>query len=291
MKLSHVVLIVALSVVTTLAVGKYTGLSGGAGHIAAAKESAYDRVMRTGTLRCGYFFYPKFFEKDVNTGKLSGFYYDLVEEIGRRLSLKIDWTEEVGMANAFEGLKSNRYDAVCVPFTMTPNRARETEFTQPVMMAPYFAYVRADDTRFDHNLKAINDPLIKVAFLEGELSQTVRNEDFPKSQAVSLPNMTDVSQVLLQVEMGKADVAFTEPSTAEPFLTMNPGKLKRVDAPSIRMQAVGLDVGVGEEKLKALLNTTIQSLHSTGFIERLFIKSEKDKDFYYLPTQPWRRVE
>jgi ABC-type amino acid transport substrate-binding protein len=54
------------------------------------KPSAYDRVIVSGTIHCGYFLWPPFIEKNVNTGKLSGLSYDLMEEIGKQLSLKID---------------------------------------------------------------------------------------------------------------------------------------------------------------------------------------------------------
>ncbi|NTU76597.1 MAG: amino acid ABC transporter substrate-binding protein [Alphaproteobacteria bacterium] len=257
MKLLHVVLVVALTIATTLVMQHFTVSSVVQGETSvAAKEPAYERVMRTGTLRCGYLFYPKFIERDPNTNAFSGMWYDLMNEIGKQLSLKIEWTEEVGAANAFDGLKSGRYDAVCVPFNQTPGRARVTEFTAPIIFAPTYAYVRADDTRFDNAYEKINDPSVRFAYMEGEFSQYLKAEKFPKAQTVSLPNLTDVSQVYMQIAMGKADVLTTEPSTIEPFLLNNPGKLKRVVGAPLRLQASGISVGVGEEALKALLDTT-----------------------------------
>jgi len=287
MKLSHLALVVVLSAVTAFVVGTYVSPTA---QTVQAKETAYERVMRTGTLRCGYVFYPEFLARDVNTGIMSGFYYDLLEEIGHRLNIKIEWTEEVGMATAFEGLKTNRYDSICSNFSATPGRARVAEFTEPVLYSPYYAYVRAADTRFDQDLSKINDPSIKVVVLDGELSQTVKAEDFPKAATLSLPNGAEVSQTFLSVEMGKADMTMAEPQAAQTYMDKNPGKIKRAGTAPLRTQIVGLNVAVGEEALKALLNTTIESLHSTGFIERLFIKTPADKEMYFLPAQPWRRA-
>ncbi|MDD5586297.1 MAG: transporter substrate-binding domain-containing protein [Alphaproteobacteria bacterium] len=255
--------------------------------IATANESAYARVMRTGTIRCGYMPYPKFLERDLNTRALSGIMVELMDMIGQQLSLKIDWTEEVGFASAFDGLETGRYDVMCMPFNQTPGRARVTEFTVPVLFAPYYLYARVGDTRFDNAYGKINDPAVKVAILEGELSQTVKKEEFPKAQTISMPDITDISQVLLQVAMGKADAAMTEPSSAEPFLLKNPGKLKRVNGPSLRMQAAGLDVGVGEGELRAMLDTTIRALYATGFIPKLLDKYTTSPDQFFYAAEPW----
>ena len=56
-------LTVLLSVVLSLlAVSIYTG-EGKSG----AKESAYDRVLRTGVLKCGYSVWPPYYTQDPNT--------------------------------------------------------------------------------------------------------------------------------------------------------------------------------------------------------------------------------
>ncbi|MDD3182550.1 MAG: transporter substrate-binding domain-containing protein [Alphaproteobacteria bacterium] len=287
MKLAQLLLIIVLSAGTAFAVGHYAVPSS---EQTQTKETAYQRVMRTGTIRCQYLLYPQFIDRDPNTNKLSGLYVDFIEEMGRRLGLKIEWSVETGVADGLEGLRTGRYDVACIPYNPLPHRARAAEFSIPAFYTPIYTYARADDTRFDNNLKAINDPNITIAAMEGEVAQTIAAEDYPKAKVFTIPNLADVSQVMLNVETGKADVLTTEPSTAERYLAKNPGKLKRVDAPPVRLQSGGVSVAVGEEELKALLNTTIESMLSTGYVERLFIKSEKDKELYLLPAKPWRKA-
>ncbi|HOO50986.1 MAG TPA: hypothetical protein PLK94_06835, partial [Alphaproteobacteria bacterium] len=71
-----------------------------------AKETAYERVIRTGTLRCGYLTYPPLLMKDLKTGEMSGVAHDIMTEIGKRLSLDIEWTEEVGTDVMLQGIAS-----------------------------------------------------------------------------------------------------------------------------------------------------------------------------------------
>lgn len=87
---------------------------------AETKESAYDRVIRTGTIRCGYAISPPVMVQDPNTKKLSGLDYDLWQEIGKDLGLKIEFVEEAGWGNFIEGLRSNRYDAFCTELWPDP---------------------------------------------------------------------------------------------------------------------------------------------------------------------------
>src|ERR1700735_3304508 len=68
--------------------------------------TAYERVMRTGTIRCGYVRWYPYFTKELKTGELSGLNYDAMAAIGEELDLKIEWAEEVGWGNLGEGLKT-----------------------------------------------------------------------------------------------------------------------------------------------------------------------------------------
>ncbi len=112
------------------------------------KESTYDRVMRTGTIRCGYYIWPPFLAKDPNTGKLSGIASDMMDEIGKQLSLKVEWVAEVDTSTMFEGYSTGRYDLVCGPVASTPARARVVDFTIPFAYGSYYLYVKEGDLRF-----------------------------------------------------------------------------------------------------------------------------------------------
>ncbi len=286
MKIRHLILVVVLTIITTLAFAKMV-LSPTTD--AQTKETVFARVMRTGTLRCGYILAPSLLEKNVTTGALSGLSYDMTEAMARALWLKTEWVEEVGYDGMFEGLKSGRYDMLCTPISPSPSRAWAALFSRDFLYAPYYAYVRADDTRFDHNLKAINDPSVKFAVLEGELSLTVKNEDFPKADILSLASPADVSQVLLQVSSGKADVALATPGLSSPFMRNNPGKVRPVQGLPVRMISASYAMPLGEDALKNLIDTTLSAMDASGATERLTVAKPDTRDFYMLPAHAWHK--
>ena len=52
--------------------GAWIAMPKTASQVEAKKETAYERVTRTGVLRCGYATWPPNVMKDPNTGKVSG---------------------------------------------------------------------------------------------------------------------------------------------------------------------------------------------------------------------------
>src|SRR5262245_6810925 len=68
-----------------------------------------DRVLKSGTIRASYAVAAPLCMKDPNTGQLSGVGVDILNEAGRRLSLKVAWVEETGWGALFEGLNTDRY--------------------------------------------------------------------------------------------------------------------------------------------------------------------------------------
>jgi len=107
----------------------------------AVKETRLEQIKRTGVLRCGYVNWPPFTQKDPNTGKLSGMSYEIVEEIGRQLKLKVEWVSEVSTGSMLSDINLNRFDMICSPFAITPGRAREANFTMPFSYMPVYMYV------------------------------------------------------------------------------------------------------------------------------------------------------
>jgi ABC-type amino acid transport substrate-binding protein len=258
-------------------------------HSALAAEkrpSTYDRVMSTGVIRCGYFVWPPFLDKDVNTGEMSGLYYDLTERIGQELSLKIEWIGEISWTSLFEGFETNKMDMICGPITATPARARASDFTIPITFYPTYLFSSDKETRFDNKYQAANDPSVKISILEGEMSQTIANKDFPKAQQVSVMSFSGAGDQLMALATGKVDLVVTEPLAPATYMENNPGKIKRVAGAPLRVLPISLAIPQDQYKFTQMINLTLQSLHDTGYIETLY-KAKLPSDAYILPNKPY----
>ena len=258
--------------------------------VPSARESAYARVLRTNILRCAYVVYPPEMIKAPNTGALTGTVVETTEEVARQLGLKVEWTMEVGFEDMFEGLKMGKYDALCSGAFETPERARAALFTVPINYGVSYAFVRADDPRFDRTLDAINDPRVKIAQIDGEAGQVIANENYSKARRYTLPAMGgDASQVLEAVATRKADVAFLQIAPGRAYIQSNPNKLRILKAmPARTFPAPLMAVAPEEEALKTLLDVSIRKLVENGFVERVLRKYDPALDSYLLPAKPYQ---
>ncbi len=154
----------------------------------SAKETAFERVTRTNTLRCAYASVNPDIMVNQKTGNVEGYMVDVANAIAEKLGLKVEWVEEVGFADFAEGLKNGRYDAFCGMIAMAPHRSRAALFTIPTLYMPMYAYVRKDDDRF-HSLADMNKDGIKSVVIDGEVFQVVTRKYLPNTTEYSLPRL------------------------------------------------------------------------------------------------------
>lgn len=258
--------------------------------MAADKESAYDRVMKTNTLRCGYII-TEAVQKDPNTGVIQGIVPDIMAEIGKLLSIKIDWVEEFNWGNFAQAMKSGRVDAICTNFWMDPNGSKVVSFTIPFYFSGVGAFVRADETRFK-TLEDLNEPSVRVSAMEGEMSGIVADQDYPNATKVSIPQIGDSSQLLMDVISNKADVAFVDVAIGKRFERNNQGKIKNLvpEAP-VRVFANTIALPPNESQLKTMLDATLSQMLYGGFIDKVLKKHSDVSDGYYPVAKPYGEME
>ena len=286
MKFWQLLLVVAVSVGATLASVSYTGADKST---TTHHESTAERVLRTGTIRCAYAFYAPSLMKDANTGQMSGIFYDAMQEVGRRLNLKIDWVEEVGYGTIAEGFATDRYDAFCATVWPTPERSRAASFTMPLYYSPVDVLIRANDHRFDGDIHKLDDPAYTFAVKDGDVSASFATQIFPKAKQTGIPDMADTSQLLEDVAHGKADAAINSPELLYQFLDKNPGTLR--DLTQVNAAPNTIMIKPDQYQFKAMLDVTLQGLLNSGFIDMELVKYKDYHPAYLrdaLPYQPGR---
>jgi polar amino acid transport system substrate-binding protein len=236
------------------------------------KESAFERVMRTNTIRCGWLVYPPFFSKDMNTGKLSGLTFETMEAIGAAANLKIEWTEEVSMTTAFEAINSGRFDMACIPFWITLQRVRVSEPSVPLYFDGYYAFSRKGDIRFKNDYSKLNDENVSISIQEGSAAQELLSQRLPKAKMSFQPAISDPMMQLQDVMAKKADVAFVEMSLFRDFEKMNPNMLEQISKDPLVTMPAALWMPQNDPRLTSLINESIKNLQNNGTMDTLLNK-------------------
>lgn len=280
-----------LGVVFLAACAGCTGGQGAKGSQSAgtAQAAVYDRVIESGTIRAAYITYPPACMKDTKTGKMSGIFVETIEKAAENCGLKVQWTEEVGWGSQIEGLKADRYDIVGSPVWANPTRGKETTLSIPTYYSGIGIYVRQNESRFRGDWATINSPNVRIATIDGETGDLIARTQFPNAQRVSLPQTADISQLFLQINTNKADVCFAEPYFAYEFLKNNPNSVKNIAAENpIRVLGNVYMFKRGEQDFKQMLDTALEDLLNSGYVDQLIDKYEPVSGTFYRVAKPYR---
>jgi ABC-type amino acid transport substrate-binding protein len=252
-------------------------------------NSVYDRVTQSGTIRASYAVYPPYCIKDPNTGKMSGLFVDVLEEAGRRLGLKVEWTEEVGWGSIFEGLNANRDDVFGAGLWQNASRSKAAAFSNPIIFNPIMVWVRSGDTRFNEkDFESLNSPKVKISVQDGAVEDLISKSDYPLAARVSVPQLSPWTDVLLNITSRKADLTFAEPAAVDLFLDKNPGTLTDIDPENpIRVFPNAYAFKLGEVKLQEMLNGALDEMIDDGTMEKLIRKYEHHPGEFYRVAKPY----
>jgi len=256
----------------------------------APQEKAYDRVMRTGVLHCAYGLWEPAVIRDPTTGQFSGIVYDLMQEVGKSLNLKVDYSLEVPWDSIGVALKSGKADAHCAGVFATPSRGRVMAFSDPMFFSPTVAFARADDHRFDNKLERINQPDITAALSDDDITTEIYQSDFPQAKKWELPQFAPPEELFLALSAKKADITFNAPSRLHSFEKGYPGVVKIIPTTKpLRIFANSIAVNVGDEELLHMLNTALDQMIDSGAVDKLMAKykTKYDTDFLIPVNRPY----
>jgi len=205
--------------------------------------------------------------------------------------VRIEWAEEVGWQNMIEGLpsRSDHYDMIGSSVWANAERGKFADFSVPIFFSPVGAFVRADDHRFDTNIGNLNSKAVRVAVIDGEISADIARQRFPSASLFTLPQLSDLSQMGLEVIQGRADVVFWEPSVAATFLKNHPGTLRNiaVNRP-VRVYATCFMLSPQDQRFRRMLDVALLELHNNGFVDAVLSKYEPSPSaFFYRLARPY----
>lgn len=233
----------------------------------AKAASAYDRIMESGTIRCGYALWDPAVMKAPNTGTMTGTFVEYMNILGKITDLKIEWTQEVDWGQVPEALRSGKIDAMCASFWPSSKKGKYVAFTKPVYYSIAEAYGRADESRFQ-SLSQINSDTITISVIDNDISDEIADFNFPKAKKLPATQLVSDVNLLMDVAAGKSDVTFTSEAIAQGFDKQNPGKIKKLfpDHP-VRIFENTIGIDIHEQELLSLLNTATTELLNSGVID------------------------
>jgi len=255
----------------------------------APRETAYERVMRTQTLRCGYGTWKPGVYKDPATGKMEGLFVELIETMGKLSKLKIEWAAETDWGQIAESIDSGKIDAFCAGMANDAARGKRIAYTNPLSYWTFDAIVRADDTRFpteSAKTEDLNKPDYATAYTEGDVLETVVKGEFPLVKGLPLPPLGTPADNVMNVITKKTDFVIMPKVIFQAFNAENPDKLRFLKLlPPLRSYGNVIAVGLDDFRLQQMLNASVNELVNSSAYVQIMTKYDQSYPESFLPVR------
>jgi aspartate/glutamate/glutamine transport system substrate-binding protein len=250
---------------------------------APSQETAFDRVMRTGVIRCGYYVFPPIVMRDVNSNSMSGLSVDFMQRLAERAGLKVEWVEEITFGNWVPAMQGNRFDMICTPMWPELTHGRAVLFTEPLFYSGLSPAVRADDARFTATSRReqLNSPEYTILTQEGNATDAIGRASFPNAKFYIVSPEAGTATYYQDLINKKADAILTD-RNGQHEMTKNGQTIRLVDPSNpIKLQSFPLVVNRGETELRDFLNLAITEMDYSGDLDRVLRKWESEPGLTY----------
>jgi ABC-type amino acid transport substrate-binding protein len=237
------------------------------------KESAMERIKRTGIIRVGFGGFPPYTIVDLKSKdqnhKVKGICVDMVNAIAMKCTpaLKVEWYN-LNWENFNADMYSEKFDFLADGVYQTVPKAFDFDFTTPFS---YFgiacAVVRKDDNRFK-KFDDLNRSDITISYAQGYISGDFAMAHLDKPKFKSTVVGKDAFSQLDDVILGRADVAIQDVPTIVQYVKNHSDKVKAlwIDNPP-SLVAGSFVTRKGDQELLNFLNTSLSILKVDGTMD------------------------
>jgi polar amino acid transport system substrate-binding protein len=227
------------------------------------EEDSFDRIIKAKKLLVGTdATYPPFESKDAKTGKVVGFDIDLINAICDDLGVECEFIV-VPFDGIVSGLKNRKYDAVISAFTITPERQKMVDYSQPYYQAGQSIAVKIDEQK----IKSIDDLTGKRIGVQLGTTGEILAKKIEDAEIISYDN---IGAAFIDMDNNKLDAIVNDKPTSERIIALK-GKAKIVGE-TLTSEDYGIAVRKGEKRLLDAINSSLKKLQDTGKLQEINAK-------------------
>ncbi len=208
---------------------------------------------------------------DPKTGTGIGWEYDAVNEIGKRLNAKIEWSL-CSWDTMIQAIRDGQFDVGMDGITINDERKKQVDFSDAYLISQQYMLVAAKESRFtDEKTFAANPKLLIGAqagttnFYSAVYNVLDGNEKNPRIKLFDTFGAT--VQALLS---GDVDMVLMDAASTKGYIGANPDKLKQVGG-ALGSDQFGFIFKQGSD-LTAAFNAAIKSMKDDGSLAKLDTK-------------------
>ena len=210
--------------------------------------------------------YPPFELLDANK-IVVGYDIDLFNEICSLANCKLD-IKSTAWDGIFPALQKGDYDAVISGVTITAERDKTMDFSDPYIEVGQVLLVRADEER----IKSLDDMAEKSVAVQRGTTNDEAATSFQKEGKLKEVKRFPTFDLAVKSLLNKdVDVVIIDNTSASGYMGTNPDKLK-VAGEKFTSEGLGIVVREGDKELQGAFNAALKVLKENGTLDRLYQK-------------------
>lgn len=235
---------------------------------AQEKPALLDSIKQSGKITVGLMgTYPPYnFLNDKN--EIDGFDADIAREVAKRLGVKAEFvpTEWSGM---IAGLEKGKFDIVVSQMTITEERKKTMDFSEPYIKNAVSIIVNSDNKDIA-KLEDFKGKKIGVGLGTND-EKYLREVAIPKVGNFDIVTYNDVITSLLDLKTGRIDATINNIFAIKPEVDKNNLKVKAVGEP-IKEDLAGMAIRKGNPELLNAVNKALADMKADGTYKKIFVK-------------------
>ncbi|GGG84774.1 substrate-binding periplasmic protein [Paenibacillus radicis (ex Gao et al. 2016)] len=234
----------------------------------AQTSNLLDQVKESGVLKVGLMgtYAPYNFTNDKN--EIDGFDADIAKEVAKRLGVKVEFTAQ-DFSGLISSLQAKKFDAIISQVTITDERKKVIDFTEPYITNEVKIIVPEKNTAIT-KLEDFKGKNIGVGL--GTNDETyLRDVAIPKVGKFTIKTYDDVITSLQDLNAGRIDATINNIHALKPIVDKNGFKIKAVGEP-IKADSAGIAVRKDNPEFRDALNQALKDLKADGTYDTIFEK-------------------
>ncbi|WP_177184480.1 ABC transporter substrate-binding protein [Psychrobacillus sp. OK032] len=197
-----------------------------------------------------------------------GFDVDIAKELAKRLGVGANFVAQE-FSGLIPGLQKGKFDILVSQVTITENRQKQLDFTEPYITNDVKVIVKEDNT----TIQSVEDfKGKKIAVGLGTNDEAfLRNELMPQVGDFQINTYDDVITTLKDLDAGRVDATINNAYALKPIVEENGFQVKAVGAP-IKSDQAAVAVKKGNTALVDALNKALDEMKQDGTYKEIFVK-------------------
>lgn len=213
-------------------------------------------------------YFPPFeYADENNSNKIVGFDVDLINAIAADQGFRVQW-KDLEFDALIPALQSGQIDIIASGMTITDEREKVVDFTEPYINAGLALAVAADN----EEIKSIDDLKGKVAAVQqGSTGSQAAEKLKAEGKIGNIIYLAHVNDIILNIQNGRADFMINDLPVTNAYISKHPGVIKIVDD-KLQSESYGFAVKSGNNELLNMLNTGLENVKQDGTYDEIMAK-------------------